>query len=94
MQKDLLRRLEQIQADLREIKQAASQPYNLNTAADYLDVSKSHLYQLTCKGLIAHYKPAGKRVYFDKVDLDAYLKRNRVASVSEIDEAAETRLLK
>ena len=93
MRSDILRRLEEIQADLKEIKQTASQPYNLSQAAEYLDVSKSHLYQLTCRGQIAHFKPAGKRIYFDKADLDSYLKRNRVSSKEEIEEAAENRLL-
>ncbi|MFN8007533.1 MAG: helix-turn-helix domain-containing protein [Terriglobia bacterium] len=93
MQKELLARLEQIQADLKEIKKAASKPYNLAEAANYLDVSKSHLYQLTCKGLIAHYKPAGKRIYFDKTDLDRYLKRNRIASAEEIEETAMTHIV-
>ncbi|MEW5976026.1 MAG: helix-turn-helix domain-containing protein [Acidobacteriota bacterium] len=93
MQKDILARLDEIRADLRELKQAATKPYNLGDAARYLDITKSHVYQLTCRGLIAHYKPAGKRIYFDKADLDAYLRRNRVASSEEIEQTAESRIL-
>jgi len=67
---------------------AAQKPFYLDAAAEYLNISKSHLYQLTCRGLIGHYKPAGKRIYFDKSDLDEYLKRNRVRPQWEIEEIA------
>ena len=60
----------------------------MDEAADYVHVSKSHIYQLTSKGLIAHFKPAGKKIFFKKSDLDAYLLRNRRASESELEQAA------
>jgi excisionase family DNA binding protein len=63
-------------------------PFDLESAAKYLEISKSHLYQLTSKGLIAHYKPAGKKIYFDKADLDEYLHRNRVRPQWEAEAAA------
>jgi excisionase family DNA binding protein len=63
-------------------------PFDLDSAAKYLEISKSHLYQLTSKNLIAHYKPAGKKIYFDKSDLDEYLRRNRVRPSWEVEAVA------
>lgn len=85
---EILDKLNSIEAAISQLSAAAQKPFDLAAAADYLDVSKSHIYQLTCHGLIGHYKPAGKRIYFEKSDLDEYLKRNRVRPQWEIEEIA------
>lgn len=84
-------RLESIETKLSSIADAALKPFDLAAAAEYLSISKSHLYQLTSKGLIGHFKPAGKRLYFDKADLDEYLRRNRVSPQWEIEAEAANR---
>ena len=48
-------------------------------------LSKSHLYKLTCSHNIPHYKPNGKHVYFDRLEIEAWLKQNRVATTQEIE---------
>jgi len=85
---EILDKLDSIEAAISQLSAAAQKPFYLDAAAEYLNISKSHLYQLTCRGLIGHYKPAGKRIYFDKSDLDEYLKRNRVRPQWEIEESA------
>lgn len=50
--------------------------------------SKSHLYKLTCGQLIPHYKPNGKQIYFDKIELESWLKRNKVKTKDEVEEDA------
>ena len=57
-------------------------------AAKFIDVSESHLYLLTSKSLIPHYKPNGKKIYFKKSDLDNYIFRNRKSSDSELEQKA------
>ena len=52
-------------------------PLTHKEAAAYLDISPHYLYKLTSTRKIAHYK-TGKRLYFLKADLDAYLLQNRV----------------
>ena len=82
-------KLERIEARLAELgNHTIVKPFDLAGGAEYLGISKSHLYQLTSKNLIAHYKPAGKKIYFDKADLDEYLRRNRVRPQWEIEQAA------
>lgn len=38
-------------------------------ASRFLNLSKSYLYKLTSGNLIPHYKPQGKRLYFEKTEL-------------------------
>jgi excisionase family DNA binding protein len=54
-------------------------PMTLAEAAVYLHVSKQTLYRMTSQSQIPHYKPNGKRCYFLKCDLDAWLTRNRIS---------------
>ncbi len=59
-----------------------------NETAFYLGVSKSYLYKLTMTGEIPHFKPRGKMCYFNRLEMEAWLQRNRVATVSEISRKA------
>jgi excisionase family DNA binding protein len=52
-------------------------------------LSKSHLYKLTCKKVIPHYKPSGKIVYFNKQEVEMWLMQNRVKTVDEIEVEAQ-----
>ena len=60
----------------------------LEEASAYSGISKSYLYKLTSGGIIPHYKPEGKTIYFDRAELDGWLKRNRVKTVQEIEQEA------
>lgn len=93
MTQEIQARLERIESLLTEIKTTATKPLDINEAAAYLHQSKSHVYQLTSRGLIAHFKPNGKKLYFLKSDLDAYLLRNRRSTVEEIDSAAASHIV-
>lgn len=62
----------------------------LEEASAYSGISKSYIYKLTSGGSIPHYKPEGKTIYFDRAELDAWLKRNRVKTAEEIEQQAAT----
>ena len=66
---------------------------NFNEATSYLNVSKSHLYKMTSSCKIPHYKPNGKRLYFNTEELEKWLLSNRITTVDEIDEEANNFLL-
>ena len=51
--------------------------------------SKSHIYKLTSTGHIPFYKQ-GKHCYFDRKEIEAWLKSNRIKSLEEIDQEAST----
>ena len=57
-------------------------------AAEYTGMSKSYLYKLTSTGKIAHYKPGGKLIYFNREELEAWIFSNRITPMSEIDQQA------
>ena len=63
-------------------------PLTLKEAAEFLDFSRSYLYRLTSQGRVPHYKPEGKRVYFDRAELVDWLKRNRNRTQEETEEKA------
>lgn len=58
-------------------------------AARYMGISKSHLYKLTMRQEIPHFKPTGKVVYFNRTEVEQWLQSNRVATVNEAQAQAE-----
>lgn len=58
-------------------------------AARYMGVSKSYLYKLTMRQQIPHYKPMGKMVYFNRLELENWLQSNRVSTEDEISQQAQ-----
>lgn len=59
-------------------------------ACIYLDVSESHLYKLTADGIVPHSKPNGKKLYFRRKELDAWLMSNPIKVHSDIEREAAT----
>jgi excisionase family DNA binding protein len=57
---------------------------NFNEAAQYLQVSQSYLYKLTSTKNIPHFCPNGKRLYFNRGELDLWVQRNPVTSIKEL----------
>lgn len=51
-------------------------------------LSKSHLYKLTCAHQIPYYKPNGKHLYFDRSEVEDWMKQNRIATKAEIETKA------
>ena len=80
--------IQKLNENIEQLLQQDEKPLTLPEAAEYLGVSKSHLYKLTFSKKITHFKPAGKKIYFTKVDLNKYLFRNRQASELELDQKA------
>ena len=66
---------------------------SFDEASIYTGLSKSHLYKLTSTGGIPCYKPTGKKLYFDKEELDNWMLRNKKLSQDEIDDKAENFLM-
>ena len=58
-------------------------------ACDYLKMPTDSLYKLTANKKVPHYKP-GKRILFDKSQLDRWLEDHYVRSEKEIISAAKS----
>lgn len=50
----------------------------LQEACNYTGLTKSTLYKLTSSKSIPHYKPGGKMIFFDRSELEDWLRSNRV----------------
>jgi excisionase family DNA binding protein len=62
--------------------------FSFDEASRFLNLSKSYLYQLTSKGLIPHYKPQGKMLYFERVELESWLLQNPVKTKQQLEHEA------
>jgi excisionase family DNA binding protein len=65
----------------------------LDECAAYTGMSPSHLYKLTSAGEIPHYKPRGKMLYFDRAEIDTWLRQNRVSTRAEIEQQAADHMI-
>lgn len=63
---------------------------NFDEVAIYTGLSKSYLYKLTSNSGIPCYKPLGKHIYFNKLEIDEWLLQNRKSTNSELDSKAIT----
>ncbi len=88
MEQNLNQTLTTILNKLRALERTAKTVLNLDECAAYTGLAKSYLYKLTALCKIPHYKPTGKRIFFKREEIDAWLLRNPVATEEELDRRA------
>jgi excisionase family DNA binding protein len=89
----ILEKLEKLEQRIGEQNLLMKEVLNFNDACNYLDISASHLYKLTSQKSIPHFCPQGKKLYFNRAELDEWLQRNRQTSTDEIETLAANYLL-
>lgn len=89
----ILEKLEKLEQRIGEQNLLMKEVLNFNDACSYLDISASHLYKLTSQKQIPHFCPQGKKLYFNRTELDEWLQRNRQSSTDEIETMAANYLL-
>ena len=89
MDKTLEMRVEELEQMLFLTKNVLSS----DEASKFLNLSKSYLYKLTSGNLIPHYKPQGKMLYFEKVELEAWLRQNPIKTQAQIEQEAQKYIL-
>lgn len=72
---------------------AAKNVLDLDDVVLLTGLSKGYIYKLTCKKEIPYYKPNGKLIYFDRQEVEKWMKQNRVNSVVEAEQQASKYLL-
>lgn len=84
---------EQIKEQLDRIERysllAAKNVLRLDEVALLTGLSKSKLYKMTCGHQIPHYKPNGKQMYFDRMEIEDWMRQNRVSTDDEIAQKAD-----
>lgn len=68
------------------------QTLNIDEAAAYTRLSISYIYKLTSTQEIPHYKPRGKMIYFDRSELESWLRQGKVSSHAEFERKATTHI--
>lgn len=87
---DLESRLQALEHNAMLAGIANKQVLTTQEAALYLGWSISYLYKKTMSKEVPHYCPMGKTLYFDRLELESWMKRNRVSSKDELLYQAET----
>lgn len=85
MEKEILKRLQIIEYNTLL---AAKKVLDLSDVATLTGMSKSTLYKLTSEKKMPHYKPTAKLLYFDRNEVEAWMKQNRVNTQAEAESAA------
>lgn len=85
---ELLNEIREVKRLLLEQTLLKKEVLNFSEAAQYLDISESHLYKLTSRKQVPHYCPQGKRLYFNRAELDRWLQQNRQITDMEIEQQA------
>lgn len=80
--KSLSKRVEQLE------QQAGKTTLLIGDVTAMTGLSRSHIYKLTCTNQIPHYKPNGKHLYFDRAEVEAWMKRGRVQTNAEAQQVA------
>jgi excisionase family DNA binding protein len=84
--------LEQISNQLNRIEQLltnhSDSVMTFKEACQYTDLSASALYKKTSAGEIPHSKPNGKKIYFSKREIDAWLMRKPIKTGAHIEQEA------
>ncbi|QQR98601.1 MAG: helix-turn-helix domain-containing protein [Sphingobacteriales bacterium] len=85
--KTLEQRLEKIEILLQSQKTlllSQKVVFNLDELVQYTNLSHSFIYKLTSKGGIPFYRPNGKQLYFNKIEIDIWLQRNPAKTNEQI----------
>ena len=80
-------------AELENLVLHSKNVLSFEEASRFLNLSKSYLYKLTSGNLIPHYKPQGKMLYFEKTELEAWLRRNPIRTQAQTEAEAQKYVL-
>lgn len=84
---------EKILAELQSLKQltllAAKSVLTFEDAVTLTGLSRSSLYKKTSRKEVPHYRQ-GKLLYFDRAELEGWMRENKVATLSEIESDAQS----
>jgi excisionase family DNA binding protein len=75
--------------NIENLLSAQKNVFNLDEVCTLTGLSKSHIYKLTCWGRIPFYKQA-KHLFFDKLEIEEWLKTNRFKPSEELEKEAAT----
>ena len=90
-QSEILKRMQELEKLNEEMILVRKDVLSFAEAIKYLDLSESHVYKLTAKRKIPHYKQ-GKLIYFVREELDKWLTKNKIKTREELEMEASFRI--
>ena len=84
--------IEMIEKKLEEIKIIQKPIMSVVDLSIYLDLSPSYIRKMTHNREIPYYKPCGKKLYFQKEEIDEWVLSSRVATAEELRSEARRRV--
>lgn len=85
-----MKSIKTILSEILESLKLNKQIFTFQEACNYCGISASSMYKHTAGNKLPHYKPEGKLIFFKREDLDAFMLRNRQASIEELEERASS----
>lgn len=86
MKEDLI--LQRLEAIEHNSLLAAKNVLTIDDVASLTGLGKNYIYNLTSKKKIPHYKPSSRLLYFDRKDIEDWMKRNRQNTQTEAEQSA------
>lgn len=80
----ILSRLNAIEGEISNLLTTGKTTLNVDEAAQFVGLSKDRIYTLMSRREIPHYRNNGKRVYFDRAELETWLKGRKIATNEEL----------
>ena len=81
--KEELKSIKTNQERLEKLLLAKKNVLNINELSEYTGYSKSYIYKLTSRNAIPYFKPSGKAVFFDRMEIDVWLLKNKHLQVKD-----------
>ena len=85
----LQRQIEELQKRMEAVEDIldnAKEVLTVEEASRFMDIARSSLYKMTSDRSIPFYRPNGKMIYFEKADILAWIRKNRVTPVKDGDD--------
>ena len=84
----LQRQIEELQKRMEAVEDIldnAKEVLTVEEASCFMDIARSSLYKMTSDRSIPFYRPNGKMIYFEKADILAWIRQNRVMATKKDD---------
>ena len=84
----LQRQIEELQKRMEAVEDIldnAKEVLTVEEASRFMDIARSSLYKMTSDRSIPFYRPNGKMIYFEKADILAWIRQNRVVATKKDD---------
>ena len=78
-----LKNIKTNQERLEKLLLAKKNVLNIKELSEYTGYSISYIYKLTSRNAIPYFKPSGKAVFFDRVEIDTWLLKNKHRQVKD-----------